>query len=64
MVWDGPKTKKMTTALYKKGILAVGLSYPVVPKGQETIRVQVNAGLTLEDLNYILDCFRTIKKNI
>ena len=62
MVWDGPKTKKMITALYKKGILAVGLSYPVVPKGQETIRVQLNAGLTLEDLNYILDCFQEIKE--
>lgn len=63
LIRDTPKTQQMIEALFEKGILAVGLTFPVVPKGQETIRIQMNEGLTVEDIRYTLQCFKTLKKN-
>ena len=49
-------TKKKVAQLFEDGILAVGLGYPVVPKGSELIRFQINAGLTESDISYVLAC--------
>jgi 7-keto-8-aminopelargonate synthetase-like enzyme len=35
--------------------VVVGLTFPVVPKGDETIRFQINACHTEEDINYVLN---------
>ena len=40
--------------LFERGILAVGLTYPVVPKGDETIRFQINAAHTEADIDELL----------
>ena len=48
------KTVKLVNYLKEKGILAVGLKYPVVPRGNECIRFQISADHTKEDLNYVL----------
>ena len=37
------------------GILAVGLTFPVVPRGDETIRFQINAAHTESDINEVLE---------
>ena len=37
------------------GILPVCLAFPVVPRGDETIRFQVNAAHTEADIQYVLD---------
>lgn len=47
--------RELVSYLYEQGILVIGLSYPVVPKGEECIRFQINAGMTSEDIVYILD---------
>jgi glycine C-acetyltransferase len=44
----------MVRGLYERGILAVGLTYPVVPRGEETIRFQVNAAHTAADIDEVL----------
>jgi glycine C-acetyltransferase len=44
--------------LYERKILAVGLTFPVVPKGDETIRFQVNAAHTEADIDQVLDALR------
>jgi glycine C-acetyltransferase len=44
----------MVRHLYDKGILAVGLTFPVVPKGDETIRFQINAAHTAKDIDQVL----------
>ena len=41
--------------LFDRGILAVGLTFPVVPKGDETIRFQINAAHTEADIADVLD---------
>ena len=54
LVRDTEKTHQLVQKLFEAGILVVGLTFPVVPKGDETIRVQINAGLTESDIDYVL----------
>jgi glycine C-acetyltransferase len=54
LVRDTEKTHKMVKHLYDKGILVVGLTFPVVPRGDETIRFQVNAAHTEADIKQVL----------
>jgi glycine C-acetyltransferase len=44
----------MVQYLFDNDILATGLNYPVVPKGDEEIRFQVAASHTEEDIDYVL----------
>ncbi|MCF7885512.1 MAG: aminotransferase class I/II-fold pyridoxal phosphate-dependent enzyme [Candidatus Marinimicrobia bacterium] len=55
MVRDTQKTRKMVEYLTKNGILATGLNFPVVPKGDEEIRFQISAAHTREDIEYVLE---------
>lgn len=55
MVRDTDKTHELVRHLYDKGILVVGLTFPVVPRGDETIRFQINAAHTRQDIEYVLD---------
>ena len=54
MVRDTEKTHKIVKGLYNKGVLVVGLTFPVVPKGDESIRFQINAAHTKADIEYVL----------
>ncbi len=54
MVRDTPKTAALVRHLYDRGILATGLNYPVVPKGDESIRFQISADHTAEDIDEVL----------
>jgi glycine C-acetyltransferase len=54
MVRDTEKTGKLTAWLNKKGILATGLNYPVVPRGDEEIRFQISAEHTRADVEHVL----------
>ncbi len=61
LVRDTEKTHKMVKYLYDLGILVVGLTYPVVPKGDETIRFQVNAAHTEIDIKQVLKALSNFK---
>jgi glycine C-acetyltransferase len=54
VVRDTQKTAQLTEYLFRHGILATGLNYPVVPKGDEEIRFQINANHTIRDIDHIL----------
>ena len=54
MVRDTGKTRDLVSFLYENGVLVVGLTFPVVPKGDETIRFQINACHTHADIDYVL----------
>ncbi len=54
MVRDTAKTHTLVKHLYDNGILVVGLTFPVVPKGDETMRFQINAAHTESDIDYVL----------
>lgn len=54
LVRDTNQTTALCAHLFNHGILATGLNFPVVPKGDEEIRFQVNASHTEQDLDYVL----------
>jgi glycine C-acetyltransferase len=59
VVRDTPKTQALVKHLFAHGILATGLSYPVVPKGDEEIRFQVSADHTVKDIDTVLDALKS-----
>jgi len=59
MVRDTAKTSALVTHLRKHGVLATGLNYPVVPKGDEEIRFQISADHTPADLDEALTVLAT-----
>src|SRR4029453_10373384 len=54
MVRDTARTTALVRHLKDNGVLATGLNYPVVPKGDEEIRFQVNADHTEGDIDQAL----------
>src|SRR6185369_10611870 len=54
MVRDTPKTNALVTHLREHGIIATGLKFPVVPRGDESIRFQVSADHTPADIDEVL----------
>ncbi len=62
MVRDTAKTTRLVQYLFENGILATGLNYPVVPRGDELIRFQVNADHTESDLKYVLEVLGKFRK--
>lgn len=55
---DTAKTSALVEHLFKNNILATGLNYPVVPKGEEEIRLQVAANHTEKDIEYVIDVLK------
>jgi len=49
------KTKELVDALFNQGITVTNISYPVVPKGQDEIRVQISASHTKKDLDEFVE---------
>jgi glycine C-acetyltransferase len=54
LVRDTSKTHATVRHLFDNAILAVGLTFPVVPRGDETIRFQINAAHTEADIAQVL----------
>ncbi|HSL72613.1 MAG TPA: aminotransferase class I/II-fold pyridoxal phosphate-dependent enzyme [Longimicrobiales bacterium] len=61
MVRDTARTRALVAHLRANGVLATGLAYPVVPRGDEAIRFQINADHTEQDIEYVLDVLRTFR---
>lgn len=55
MVRDTKKTRDLVDHLKRNKILATAIVYPVVPHGDESIRFQVCADHTTDDLDYVLE---------
>ena len=55
LIRDTNKTSALVEHLFNNNILATGLNYPVVPKGDEEIRLQVAANHTTKDIDYVLN---------
>lgn len=57
MLYDAPLSQKYAAALQEEGIYVTGFYYPVVPKGEARIRVQISAGHTREQLDKCIAAF-------
>ncbi len=60
LVRDTNRTTKLVKHLFENGILATGLNYPVVPKGDELIRFQVSAEHKEYDIGYARAAIRQL----
>ena len=57
MLRDELKTVELAKAVNEKGIFVVGFTFPVVPRGQARIRVQISAAHTREQLDRAISVF-------
>jgi glycine C-acetyltransferase len=62
MIRDTNKTAELISFLAERGILATGMNYPVVPKGDEEVRFQVNADHTEGDIDYVIEALREYRR--
>jgi glycine C-acetyltransferase len=58
MVRDTQRTSDLVAHLKESCILVTGLNYPVVPKGDESIRFQISAEHTEADIDYAIEVLR------
>ena len=61
LVRDTAKTHRLVQFLFDQGVLVVGLTFPVVPRGDETIRFQINAAHTKADIDEVLSILSHFK---
>ena len=64
MLGDAETAQKMSAALLEKGLYAVGFFYPVVPKGQARIRLQLTSEHTKDHLDKALEIFEEVGKSL
>ena len=64
MLYDAKLSQDFAAELQKEGIYVTGFYYPVVPKGQARIRVQVSAGHEREHLDKCINAFIKIGKQM
>jgi glycine C-acetyltransferase len=57
---DERRTVEMAKRMNERGFFVVGFSYPVVPKGQARVRVQISAAHTREQIDAALDAFAEV----
>ncbi|MFA7630246.1 MAG: aminotransferase class I/II-fold pyridoxal phosphate-dependent enzyme [Candidatus Neomarinimicrobiota bacterium] len=62
MLRDTAKTAELVSRLRQEGVLATGLNFPVVPKGEEEIRFQVCADHSRSDIDRVLEILRQYRK--
>jgi glycine C-acetyltransferase len=62
MLYEAKLSQDMARDLLSEGIYVIGFYYPVVPKGQARIRVQLSAGHTREHLDKAIAAFTKIGK--
>jgi len=64
MLYDAKLAQKMAKKLFEKGVYVVGFFYPVVPKDQARIRVQISAAMSLNDIEKAVNAFEEVGKSL
>ena len=64
MLYDAKLAQKMAKKLFEKGVYVVGFFYPVVPKGQARIRVQISAAMSINDIEKAVSAFEEVGKSL
>ena len=64
MLGDARLASEMSDKLLERGVYVIGFSYPVVPKGAARIRVQLSASHSKEDVQFAIDQFVEVGKEL
>ena len=64
MLYDAILAQNMAAELLERGIYVIGFFYPVVPKGEARIRVQISAAMEIHQLDEAVDAFTVVGKKL
>jgi len=64
MLGDARLAHDMADQLLAQGVYVVGFSYPVVPKGEARIRIQISAAHEMADLERAVKAFQTVGRRL
>ena len=64
MLGDAKLASEMADKMLERGVYVVGFSFPVVPKGKARIRTQMSAAHSLEQVDYAVDAFIAVGKEL
>ena len=64
MLYDAKLSQEFAARLQEEDVFVTGFYYPVVPKGQARIRVQVSAGHTVEQLDRCVEAFVKVGREL
>jgi len=64
MLYDAVLSQQMAEKLLERGIYVIGFYYPVVPKGEARIRVQISAGHEMHHLDQAIQAFIEVGKEL
>lgn len=64
MLGDAVLAQTMAAKMLEKGVYVIGFFFPVVPKGTARIRVQISAAHSKEDLEFAVEKFSEVKKDM
>jgi glycine C-acetyltransferase len=64
MLYDAVLAQTFAQQLLQHGVYVIGFYFPVVPKGQARIRVQLSAGHTMEHIKQAIAAFESVGKSL
>jgi glycine C-acetyltransferase len=64
MLGDARLAVEMADRMLAEGVYVIGFSFPVVPKGQARIRVQISAAHTRDQLDHAIDAFTRVGRSL
>ena len=64
MVGDGALAMRLSDGLFQEGVFAQGIAFPTVPRGKARIRTIVTATHTRDELQYALDAFASVGREL
>jgi len=64
MLYEAPLAQQMAERLLERGIYVIGFYYPVVPKGEARIRVQLSAAHERQHLEKAIAAFTEVGKEL
>ncbi len=64
MLGEAPLAKRFSQRLFEEGVFAMAIGYPTVPMGAARIRVMVSASLSRDDLDFGLEAFARVGREL
>jgi glycine C-acetyltransferase len=64
MVGETAVASQMSARLFEEGVFALGIGFPVVPRGKARLRTIVTAAHTKDDLQFALDAFARVGREL
>lgn len=64
MVGDTAKARKFSARLFEEGVFALAIGYPIVARGKERLRTIVSSGHSQKDLDFALEKFRKVGREL